>query len=311
MIRVLVLGANGFVGSRIVTALQASGWAQPVAGVRRPIAGEHIVLDATRTESVRDAMERSDAVVNCVAGSAETITGNAAALFTAADRTGKHVIHLSSMAVYGSQKGLVAEDATLLGDTGPYARAKVQAERMSEACATRVTVFRPGIIYGSRSPQWTLRIARLLRQRRIGDMGVAGDGCCNLVHVQDVVTAVLTALQQGEERRHRAYNLAMPDPPDWNGYFIAMAKAMNATPVHRVTARRLRVETGLLAIPLKIAEKLSGERLPPAITPGLASAWRQSLRLDASRATQELSISWMPLSSGISEAVAGLNDVRN
>lgn len=308
--RVLLLGANGFAGARILAGLRAVQWAEPIAGVRRRVAEEHILLDATRTDHLRDALARADAVVNCVAGSADTITANAAALFTAADRTGKHVIHLSSMAVYGSQTGQVAEGAELLGDTGPYARAKVQAERMAEACGTRVTVFRPGIIYGSRSPQWTMRIARLLRERRIGDMGAAGDGCCNLVHVQDVVAAVLAALQQRNERRHRAYNLAMPDAPDWNGYFIAMAKQMGATPVRRVTARRLTMETRFLAIPLKLAEKMSGERLPPAITPGLARAWRQSLRLDASRATQELSLSWTPLSVGISEAVSGLSHAR-
>ena len=309
--RVLVLGASGFVGSRITAALAATDWATPIAGVRRAVKGEHIVLDASRTEDLRDALKKADAVVNCVAADAETITANASALFTAGDGSGKHLVHFSSMAVYGSQAGTVTENSPLLGDTGPYAQAKKQAELMSEACATRVTLFRPGVIYGSRSPQWTLRIAKLLREKRIGDMGKAGDGCCNLVHVQDVVHAVLAVLQQGQERRHRAYNLAMPNAPDWNTYFIAMAKEMGATPVRRVTARRLRVETKLLALPLKIAEKLSGDRLPPAITPGLTSAWLQKMRLDSTRATQELSMSWMTLSEGISEAVAGLNVRRN
>ncbi|WZB74124.1 NAD-dependent epimerase/dehydratase family protein [Achromobacter insuavis] len=33
--RILVLGANGYVGRRVVAALAASDWAEPVAGVRR------------------------------------------------------------------------------------------------------------------------------------------------------------------------------------------------------------------------------------------------------------------------------------
>jgi nucleoside-diphosphate-sugar epimerase len=288
-----------------MAALAASDWATPVAGVRRKVAGEHVILDATSMDDLHNAMKGVQAVVNCMTGDADAIAANAAALFTAADKTGVHVVYLSSMAVYGSATGLIAEDAPLLGDVGPYSAAKVQAEEMALACRARVTVFRPGIIYGSGSPQWTERIAVLLKEHRIGDMGAAGDGCCNLVHVLDVVKAILAAVKQDDERGHHAFNLSMPDAPDWNGYFIAMAKAMGAVPVRRVTARRLKVETKLLAIPLKLGEKLLGKLLPPAITPSLARAWRQDQRLNSAKATQTLSISWMSLSEGLSEAVAG------
>ncbi len=308
--RVLVLGANGFVGRHVMAALAMSDWAKPIAGVRRKVASEHIVLDARSIDELRQALQNVDAVVNCVAGDAESIVANASALFAAAEGTGIHVVYLSSMAVYGSATGTVTEQAPLKADVGPYSASKAQAENLSLRYKGPVTIFRPGIIYGAGSPQWTERIAKLLKQRRIGDMGAAGDGCCNLVHVRDVVQAILTALQHRSEHEHRAYNLAMPDAPDWNRYFILFAKALGAVPVRRVTARRLKIETKMLAVPLKIGEKLLGGTLPPAITPSLARAWRQDLRLDSSRATQELSLSWMTLSEGISEAVAGRSAER-
>ena len=308
--RILVLGANGFVGTHVLSALANAQGTTPVAGVRRPTQGEHVLLDARNPDQLRRALHGMDAVVNCVAGDALTIVENARALFTAAADTRLHVIHLSSMAVYGSATGTVDENAALLGDVGPYSAAKVQAESLARSYPAPVTVFRPGIIYGSGSSQWTGRIARLLRARRIGDMGAAGDGCCNLVHVQDVAQAILAALASPSQA-HRAYNLAMPDAPDWNRYFIQFARALRAVPVKRITARQLKLETKLFAVPLKLGEKLLGSRLPPAITPSLARAWRQDLRLESARATQELSMSWMTLSDGLSEAVAGLSAFRN
>ena len=314
--RVLVLGAEGFVGRHVLSALAKTAGITAVAAVRRKKAEEHLVVDARKTEQLRRAFDGVDAVVNCVTGGPGTIGDNAGALFAAAAETGVQVIYLSSMAVYGSATGWVTEDAALLGDVGAYSAAKVKAEVFARACPAQVTIFRPGIIYGSGSPQWTERIARLLQARRIGDLGMAGDGCCNLVHVHDLVRAIIAALLVGQGQRdqafrHRVYNLAMPGAPDWNWYFLQFARALGAVPVRRVTARRLTVETKLLAAPLKLAETFPDSRLPPAIPSSLARAWRQNLRLDSTRATQELSISWMTLSEGISEAVAGLNASRN
>ena len=315
--RVLVLGAQGFAGRNILSTLAKTEGVTAIAGVRRPSPDEHLVVDARNPDHLRRALEGVDTVINCVAGDARTIVDNAGALFAAAaEHPGVHVIYFSSMAVYGSATGTVSEDAPLLGDLGPYSAAKVQAELLAQPCPASVTIFRPGIIYGAGSPQWTERIARLLKTRRIGDMGAAGDGCCNLVHIHDVVRAVLAALpsrtlSQAEPARHPAYNLAMPNPPDWNGYFLQFARELGAVPARRITERRLKLETKALAIPLRLAERLSAPLLPPAIPPSLARVWRQDLRLDSTRATQELSMSWMTLSEGLSEAVAGLSALRS
>ncbi len=75
------------------------------------------------------------------------------------------------MAVYGGVTGAVSESAPLLGQT-PYAQAKVAAEAAA-ARYPRSVIFRPGIVYGPGSRQWTERIARWLRARRVGDLGTA------------------------------------------------------------------------------------------------------------------------------------------
>ncbi|OZI70855.1 NAD-dependent epimerase/dehydratase family protein [Bordetella genomosp. 12] len=303
--RILVLGANGYVGQRVMKALGASGWADPVAGVRRP--GRHaqeIVLDAAETGPVASALAAVDGVVNCVAGAPQTMVASARALAAALDARPLPLVHFSSMAVYGPAVGDVDETTPPAQGLTGYAGAKVETETLL-AARRNVTTLRPGCIYGPLSPQWSLRIASLLRARRIGDLGAAGDGCSNLVYIDDVVSAVLASLQSSDQAR--VYNLAMAQAPDWNDYFLAYAKALGAVPIRRIGERRLKLETHVLAPALKIGELTLGRaglNLPPPIPPSLARLWRQPIRLVSHRAEQQLGMRWTSLQQGLAATVA-------
>lgn len=307
--RIAVLGADGYIGRRIVAALAASGWTRPLAVARRPgtaPGAERIVCDATDAGALREVLAGAQGAINCVAGSADTIVANARALGAAARSTNVPVVHLSSMAVYGSATGLVDESALLQGDTGAYADAKVRAERLLRDAP--VTVLRPGIVYGAGSPQWSERIGRWLEARRLGDLGAAGDGVCNLVHVDDVAAAALAALRL-PQARGRAFNLGSPDPPSWNDYFLAYARALGAVPLRRISLRRLQLERAL-ALPLKALELAAraagsrGTRLPAPMPPSLLATFAQDLRLDVRRAERELGLRWRALAPALAEAAA-------
>lgn len=308
--RIVVLGADGFIGRRVVAALAASGWATPVVAGRRAAdrngAVERLQLDATDASALQGAFADAAGVVNCVAGDARTIVATAKALFDAAAATGPVVVDFSSMAVYGSAIGTVDEDAPLNGDTGPYAAAKIEAERIARGYARSVSL-RPGIVYGPGSTQWSERIARWLIAGRVGDLGAGGDGYCNLVHVDDVARAAVRALRL-VDAQGRAYNLGLPDPPTWNDYFVAYSKALGAVPVKRITGRQMKLEK-LAAIPLKVAEIAAGKAklklpLPPPIPPSLPGVWRQEIKLDVRRAERELGLVWTPLEVGLAAAAA-------
>lgn len=306
--RILVLGGGGFIGTHVVSALAESGWATPLAAGRhaRPDAGR-IALDAADPVALKRALEGIDGVVDCVAGPAALAV--ARNLATAGAEI--PIVHLSSMAVYGSAVGPVGEEAPLLADIGPYSQMKAEAERLV-AAQPRAVVLRPGCVYGPGSTQWSLRIARLLRERRIGDLGAGGDGCSNLVHAADVAAAVLAALRL-PAAQGRAYNLAMADAPSWNDYFLMFARALGAVPIRRLSERRMSLEGKLLAPPLKIAEILAGKvglarLVPPPIPPSLVRTWRHDIRLLSARAETELGISWRDLGAGLAETAAWVTE---
>jgi nucleoside-diphosphate-sugar epimerase len=315
--RVLVLGASGFIGKRVVAALAASDWATPISASRRLNTGSCAVidqpstlrLDATDAGQVDRAIAGVTGVVNCVAGNSDTIINSARALFGAAAKMPQRprIVHLSSLAVYGAAIGNVDESTPPHGELSPYGSAKLEAERLATPDLSLV-VLRPGIVYGPGSEQWSKRIGDLLCARRLGDLGPAGDGFCNLVYIGDTVEAILRALRLPSIDR-RVFNLSLPQPPTWNEYLISYAKTLGAVPVARITKRRLKLESKILAPPLKIGEILAAKlapqlkvRLPQPLAPSLVRLFSQEVKMSVRAAEETLGIRWTAVEEGLRQA---------
>jgi nucleoside-diphosphate-sugar epimerase len=314
MKRILVLGADEFIGRQVMLALAASDWAIPVvdhASVRAgdPERIERRALPMCDASSLGAALGQCQGAVNCLSGRPATIVEGARCLYAAAMAIANppRIVHVSSMSVYGSATGAIGEDAPLRGDLGAYAKAKVQAEAIMAPYPARV-ILRPGVEYGPGAAVWSGRIARWLQAGRIGDLGASGDGICNLLYIDDLVTATLAALQltgvDGD-----VFNLAMPAAPTWNEYFVQYGRALGAVPVRRITPRALKRETRALAVPLKLLEiaarKLGAPDLvPPPIPPSLVRLTQQEIRLVASRATARMGLRFTPLDEGLAAAAA-------
>jgi nucleoside-diphosphate-sugar epimerase len=272
--KVLVLGASGFVGRRIVAAMvDRHGPQAVIAGVRRlgsePAGVEARIVDACDMGAVEAAAQGTTHIINCVMGSDRAIIESARTAIAAAERLKLDgLVHFSSVAVYGDLEGDIHEDAAQGSGVDSYGAAKVEAEAVLRASPYRnVTMLRPGLVHGPGSALWTDRIARLLRAGRLGHLGARGEGVCNLVHVDDVAAFAIHCLGGAEAR---AYNLVTPDPPSWNIYLTDFARALGLPPRH-IGAGRLSAER-YAAYPLKIIEMLgsrAGIATPPPMTPGL------------------------------------------
>jgi nucleoside-diphosphate-sugar epimerase len=312
MKRILVLGGSGYVGSRLCAVLRQTRWATPVsASSRKPVAGmESLRVDIRDVVALTGALQGIDAVVNCVAGNARAISEGARLLAQACQVAGcGHIVHLSSMAVYGPVEGRITEEVPLDPSLGWYGRAKCEAERhivsFAQAGGTAVTL-RPGCVWGPGSELWVGRIARFLRAGRVGDLGEAGDGWSNLVHVDDVCNAIVAALRSSRPSGQiLTYNLSAPDSPRWNDYFVDLALAIGATPVKRISPRQLRLDAWLAGPPLKIAQAvlaktgLPSHALPDPMPPGLLGLWERHLLLDARSAQRDLEIPWTPYAAAL------------
>jgi nucleoside-diphosphate-sugar epimerase len=204
----------------------------------------------------------------------------------------RRIVHLSSMAVYGSATGLVREDQAPVAPMTAYGQAKLECERTVRkyvADGGDAIILRPTCVFGPGSPQWTTRLVRLLRAGRIGDLGAAGDGVCNLAFVDDLVGATIAALD-APETSGEAFNISSACDLTWNEFLLALGKAIGAVPIGRISARRLRVETSVLAPVIGIMRRAVRRSAPEAITPSLAALWRQDIRIDCTAARSALAL---------------------
>jgi nucleoside-diphosphate-sugar epimerase len=304
-LRVLFVGGSGHIGQRWLATAPAQEF-DTLSAFRRAAPGQAraLALDVRDARQARRAVQGMDAVINGAAGSRDAIAEGTAHLCEAALQEGVRLVHLSTQSVYGPFEGWVQESMPLDPRQGWYGQAKCEAETAVRRFARQggqAVILRPGCVGGPGSALWVGRIAGWLRSGRLGDLGAAGDGWSNLAHVDDVCCALRQALslplRAGELP---TFNLAAPDSPRWNDYFMDLALALRATPVARLSARRLWLDSHLLSPPLQAAQRL-GQRLglasrawPQALPPGLARLWSQQIRLDSSAATAALGLRWTP-----------------
>ena len=228
----LVTGATGQVGSHIVEQLVADGWS--VRGLARSDASAALVTQLGATPLRGDIFDRGSLIaaargVDVIFHTAAAITerggwesycrtnvdGTAAIIDTAAV-SGARLLHLSSVAVYGSGgrygKTKTHEDVEFgrLGERSHYARSKRDSEQlvMDAHNAGRIwgTAVRPDVIYGPRDRQFVPRVAKALR---LGVMPVIGGGRSTLavVHAANVAQGAILAATN-DAAGGRAYNLA-------------------------------------------------------------------------------------------------------
>jgi nucleoside-diphosphate-sugar epimerase len=317
--RILIVGANGFIGRRIVQAvIERYGVGAAVAGVRQRVGPgsfapgmEQRIVDVTDATSFPPALDGISHVIGSVMGSDAAMIA-AAERGAAAAASGAIVrfVHLSSIAVHGAAQGTVSEAAPADTERGidGYAAAKLAAERAVRQIAPATSVIlRPGLVYGPGSALWTGRIAELLRQGRLGTMGARGEGTCALVHVDDVADAAVTACIQ-PEAAGRAFHLVAAPAPSWNEYLDDFARALGV-PSRSISPFRLNMEA-VAAYPLRawqIAARRLGLSAPAAITPGLTRLFGQHVRYD-SAAVPILLPGWRDYGDAIVESARWVRD---
>ncbi len=208
--KVLVTGANGFVGSHVAERLAARGDVELRLMLRRTsnldfIRGleyERVEGDMRDPESLRHAVQGVDAVAH-VAGATSALTESAyqetnalgtAVLAEAAVKAGvKRFVYVSSQAAHGPNDSPEPRIPDPPRPITPYGRSKLEGEYpvLAQRNGMSVAVLRPPVVYGPRDHA-LLPFYRMAKLHFVPVYG-AGDRLLTWINVQDCADAIITA----------------------------------------------------------------------------------------------------------------------
>jgi nucleoside-diphosphate-sugar epimerase len=236
--KVAILGANGFIGRRLVEYLHLRDLAQVRPVVRRPnaLAGLAVfdvdcrIADALDVDALERALAGCDVLVHCVAGDAKTIVGAVGPAYAAAQRAGvRRLVYLSSGSVHGQAPIPGTDEGSPLRDDQPiaYNNAKVRAERqLQKLRATgdvELVILRPGIVTGPRS-YWVESFASAL-VTGTASLVNGGQGICNSLYVDNLAQGVDLAMHAREADGH-AFLLGDAESVRWADLYRPIAGAL-------------------------------------------------------------------------------------
>jgi len=232
---ILVTGASGFIGGRLVAALSARGervrvaTSSPKAFAQADVEIAPVALNdpdsfARAAEGCRVVFHAGYAFGR---GMAERNVAAARALAQGALlNRAERFVQFSSMVVYGppSEGALDERAPTLARDD--YARAKLAIENMlldlHQENALPATILQPSIVYGPGGTHWTRRPIDEVRRGPVA-LPAMGLGVCNAVFVEDVVQAALLAADR-PEGVGEMFLISGAAPVTWLDFYAALSR---------------------------------------------------------------------------------------
>jgi len=299
-VRVLVTGASGWLGGRVVGMLLEAG-ASVTAGVRAPTgqsaepnqAGQlrEIPVDVVDADRVAHAVDAVDVVVHCAAYGAKPEQGDVRRMFEvnvmgtalvheAVRRRGIRMVHVGSAMEYGESRTPV-DEATPLLPLGSYAVSKAASSLLvlgvpSEACVLRLFNLFGG---GDRTGRLA---AAILRGARDGRPIALSHGAQrrDFLHVDDAARAIASVAlcPAGAFPARRALNVCSGTPKTVKEFATEMADALGVRDLLRFGAIPEREGT-------------------PSDLWGLPTAWEAFCR--------EIGVTWQPTPVAVAVAAEG------
>lgn len=308
---VLVTGASGFLGRRVVEMMVGYGvrvralvrQTSKVAGLELP--GVEIVYgDITDRASLHSAFTGVDYVVHAAAdtsGTEEgarrvTIGGTGHVLDLCAEHQVRKLVYISSCSVYGvadCQVGATLDENAPLEPfperRGVYSWAKLEAERLvverMQQGSVAAVCLRPGTIYGVGGEIFTPMIGFSLHKKLIVVIDRKGF-VVPLVYVDDLVAAIHAAMVS-DESTGQMYNVVDPRQIDKQQYIQALVKKVYPG------VRCISIPYGLFLAVVVVQEKLCrlvGRR--PVLTRYRLDSSQNPITYDAGKIMGELG--WQP-----------------
>jgi 2-alkyl-3-oxoalkanoate reductase len=252
--KVALMGASGFVGSRMVEIFHLGG-----LGEVRPIVRgfgalarlarfdlDYKIADAADERALMAAFAGCDFVVHAVHGHPAIVEDSIKPAYRAACAAGvKRLVYLSTASVHGQAPAPGTDERSILSNRQPvdYNNRKVRAERLLLKERARgpveVVILRPGIVFGPRD-RWVSGIAQELL-RGTAYLVNGGVGICNSIYVDNLVQAIHLALTTSHADRE-AFLIGDAETVTWAGLYELIARALGkpVTEIHQVAKPEFR-----------------------------------------------------------------------
>jgi nucleoside-diphosphate-sugar epimerase len=232
--KVLVTGASGFIGTRLIGKLAAEDGFIVTAMVRNSAKPQQlgtngvrvIAADMSDRTEIDRAVSGHHTVINLVHDFKRSQKHNLRCftnLYEACIKHGvQHLVHVSSIVVYDDWPGGDITEESPSGQPGTeYKNTKVAIEKALQSGSDKgllhSIILQPTIVYGPNSWLWTDHVVEKLRGGTLV-LPAEEDGVCNAVYLDDVADAlVLAALRPGNSSEK--YIISGPAPTGWREFF--------------------------------------------------------------------------------------------
>jgi len=280
-VKILITGANGFIGSHLLrhfsmlSDFQVSGMVRETSDLTR-LAGESYDLRRASLDApLEDLVRGFDVIIHTAARSSDwgkyedfyrTNVDGTLNLVRAAIAGGVgRFIHFSSTVVYGfSGNRLTGEDSPPAPFNHPYCLTKLRAERelLQYRDRIRLIILRPSNVFGPGDLTTTYPLFAALKKGMPG-FPAGGRYLTSPCYIDNLVEATRLALQS-ESSSGEIYNISDGNDIPWNEYLALIAGELGVSPPRR------SIPAGLLRSAAWGLEKLYNlmrSPTPPIITP--------------------------------------------
>lgn len=301
--RILITGATGFIGQRLVQRLTANN--HDVVGTARSFSGENfsrytfIAADLSNSSQCDQLTQNIDIVIHCagkagVWGSLSEYTqANVVAaknILEAAQKNNvRRFINISSPSIYFS-----FEDQFDLKETdlpkkfsNAYALTKFQAEQLVQAAhkPNFLTVsLRPRGVIGAGDKNWLPRIIEMQKSGTLVQPGL-GENLADFTCVENLIDAIELCLTTDEKNMGEVYNITNGIPEKLWMVIEESLKSVGLSSEHKKVFLTLAMAVAKVS---EVIHKLKDTKQEPALLPVKVGVAAYSMTLDISKAKTKL-----------------------
>jgi len=306
---VLVTGATGAIGARVVEALCKAGCRIRTLSIDSPVKGafpagvEVITGDITDVSVVEAAVSGVNAVVHMAAllhitnpspemcGEYERVNvGGTANVVDASVKAGvKRIVLFSTIAVYGQSDVKVLDEQSQTRPETDYARTKLAAERLVLSAkgadsGQLGTVLRLGAVYGSRIKGNYEKLTRALARNRFIPVG-KGLNRRTLIYDKDVGLAAVLAVSHSAAAG-RVFNVTDGEFHHLNAIIGAICGALGRKPPRfSLPVSPIRLSAGFIEM------VCAALRLKPPVSRAMIDKYTEDIAVSGGLIKQELGFS--------------------